>query len=1210
MTTSDAVGDAPPLPSTQRYRLSTFFGRNAIHRAVIALLSYGPLLLFGSRRTNADTKLYLYSDPVDLMDRALNAWDPSQFGGYVPHQAVGYLWPMGPWYRGADLLGLPDWLAQRLWLGTLFMVAALGVRRFLLHLSFTPTAAVLGGLAYMFSPYVLPYAARTSAMLLPWAGLGWLCWITARGSVSRSWRWPAATALVLVTVAQVNGAATLFMLAGPALVVLDVAMRGARRDSVVFALRSGVLGTVVSLWWIVAVILQARHGADVLAYSETLESVSSTSNSVEVLRGFGYWLSYVGLDTVPLTTASRGALSSALSVFASLVLPILAVGALAVTRRPAGRLGIRFVVVGLVLAVGAHPIVAPSPFFDMVLSRPDSSFALALRSSTRAVPVLLIGLSMGLALIVDSSLWKRLAPGRLAPRLRTSLAPASGILLLASLVVAAPDRILQGSVDPNLSFESVPASWRTAAAALEAATDDGARILQVPGQEFGSYTWGHTNDPALPAVTDRPVLTRDLLPLGSPQMMDSLLALDDAVREGRLDPGALIALGGTLSYGAVFLPGDTRPDRYATPSADDIVDANDLAASLVDLGGGHRALLLPRGTGTAVRQHEATLVVAGDGKGLVDTASAGLLGGGTVRYAADITDESLAAELRRARGLIVTDSGAPTARHWRGSRDALGFPEDVGGFLAAMIRDRADVRLPVFRQQRDADRTSFEQEGPVRVRASAYGSPLGYLPEYRPFRAVDGDLATSWIVGTGFDPRGAVLEVTAVSPIASVRLVQPAGDRRITRVSVSLDGGPWRVRSLFTADTMLDLDSPATVLALRIDSVDGDADARDGVGFAEVDLGLGPVSEVGVMPTRWTEEAGEDLPVAWVMSRLRAPMHDPDRTDPETSFTRRFVSPWTRSVVVRAAIDGGPSVPGTVTVTIDGNPVMLRRDGGSGEWVSAPLVLVAGTHEISTVRSEALVDRITITDAAWTSTAFAATAIASRGDATRREATLEACPRGCWLVLADGHSTQWRATLAGRDLGPPVPVDGGANGWWLEPGSPTASVTFEFLPQRTLTRALWATLAGVLLAFVLVVGTRRRTIESVRELPGPRTLRFPILVAPAAGLLTALFVSPRYGLLALALVAVLPRLPERPARLAGPLIVAAGLTWGGLLLVTGGSAPSFVWPRAAEPAHRLVLLGAIVAAILPLLRFRTAPVDPVDPADATTASTGAPPTLH
>ena len=44
-------------------------------------------------------------------------WDPNIGLGTVTHQNIGYLWPMGPWYWSSSTLGVPDWVAQRLWLG-------------------------------------------------------------------------------------------------------------------------------------------------------------------------------------------------------------------------------------------------------------------------------------------------------------------------------------------------------------------------------------------------------------------------------------------------------------------------------------------------------------------------------------------------------------------------------------------------------------------------------------------------------------------------------------------------------------------------------------------------------------------------------------------------------------------------------------------------------------------------------------------------------------------------------------------------------------------------------------------------------------------------------------------------------------------------------------------------------------------------------------
>ena len=47
--------------------------------------------------------------------------------GTVTHQTIGYLWPLGPYYWLTDQLGVPDWVAQRLWLGTLLFAAGAGV---------------------------------------------------------------------------------------------------------------------------------------------------------------------------------------------------------------------------------------------------------------------------------------------------------------------------------------------------------------------------------------------------------------------------------------------------------------------------------------------------------------------------------------------------------------------------------------------------------------------------------------------------------------------------------------------------------------------------------------------------------------------------------------------------------------------------------------------------------------------------------------------------------------------------------------------------------------------------------------------------------------------------------------------------------------------------------------------------------------------------
>src|SRR5205085_1521539 len=82
---------------------------------VLALVAYVPLLLTAPGKVGADTKQYLYLDPARLLTQAPSMWDPNVGMGTVTHQNIGYLLPMGPWYRFFDLVGVPDWIAQRLW---------------------------------------------------------------------------------------------------------------------------------------------------------------------------------------------------------------------------------------------------------------------------------------------------------------------------------------------------------------------------------------------------------------------------------------------------------------------------------------------------------------------------------------------------------------------------------------------------------------------------------------------------------------------------------------------------------------------------------------------------------------------------------------------------------------------------------------------------------------------------------------------------------------------------------------------------------------------------------------------------------------------------------------------------------------------------------------------------------------------------------------
>jgi hypothetical protein len=132
--------------------------RSKTELAALAALAYGPFLASSPGKVSADSKQDLYLDPGRFLSRATDLWDPHVGAGTVPHQNLGYLFPTGPWFWLLDQIGVPDWVAQRLWLGTITLVALLGARWLFRQLGTGPLGAVAGAL-------VAPQLTLTPGML-------------------------------------------------------------------------------------------------------------------------------------------------------------------------------------------------------------------------------------------------------------------------------------------------------------------------------------------------------------------------------------------------------------------------------------------------------------------------------------------------------------------------------------------------------------------------------------------------------------------------------------------------------------------------------------------------------------------------------------------------------------------------------------------------------------------------------------------------------------------------------------------------------------------------------------------------------------------------------------------------------------------------------------------------------------------------------------
>ncbi|MCZ7531357.1 MAG: DUF3367 domain-containing protein [Acidimicrobiia bacterium] len=566
-----------------------------VSHGVLAVLTFIPLLLTATGRVVADSKQLLYVDPSRWLSRAPYLWDQHLGMGTVTHQNIGYLFPMGPYFWLMDLLGVPVWMAQRLWLAAILFAAGAGVLFLARTLRWTGWAPLVAALAYAFSPYVVQYATTLSVFLLPFAGLPWLIGLTARALRRGGWRDPALFALVVLTVSGVNATALAFVGVGPILWIINetwVARRASTRQALATIGRIGVLTFSVSLWWIVALMVQTRHGLPVLDFSETLETVSVSSSGPEVLRGLGMWFFY-GRD--PVETYFAGALRLLTSVPAltlSFLVPGIAVVAAVATRWRHRAFFLLLVVVGVVIAVSTHPFDDPSPL-GRAIRDSDSSLALSLRSSTRAVPLV----ALGLAVLLAAGL------GALARRYR--VVGNTALALVGVLAVLNLSPLWDGTIisDTRDRPEEIPAYWTEAGSALDGPVKSG-RILEIPGSDFGSYRWGDTIDIISPGLTDRPIVAREVTSYGTPGSLNLMASFDLRLQQNVLDAQAVAPIAQLISASDVLLRSDLQFERYRTPRPRDLwnqlVPPPPGLGEPVTFGGAHAQR--PRRTAPAARR--------------------------------------------------------------------------------------------------------------------------------------------------------------------------------------------------------------------------------------------------------------------------------------------------------------------------------------------------------------------------------------------------------------------------------------------------------------------------------------------------------------------------------------------------------------------------------------------------------------------------------
>ncbi|MFC8917691.1 alpha-(1-_3)-arabinofuranosyltransferase family protein [Streptomyces sp. NPDC057116] len=873
--------------------------------ALVALLAVAP------GRMTFDTKLGVALDPVRFLADLGELWHSRAGFGGIFDQYVGYAFPMLPFYALTDLVGLPVWLAERLWLSIIVTTAFWGALRLAERLGAgTARTRLLAAVCYALWPVFTVVVGSTSAAALPGALLPWVLLpltdprLPARAAALRS-------ALLIPCMGGVNAASTLASLLPVGLYLLS-RPAGPRRRTLLTWWIPGVL--LATAWWVVPLLLLGLHGENFLPYVEQSETTTATMSATELLRGAGNWVAYLHFGEAWLP-AGWTVVASVLTVLGSAFAAALGLAGLARRDVPERR-WLLLVVLSVALVTLAGYGGPLGGLFHGTVQDWLNGWLVPFRNIYKFQPGLALALVLGLAHLTA-------VLGR--PRRRPYVPLVAAALVLPGLILP----YVNGSILQPGAFRKLPSHWERTAAWLEEHSPS-TRALVVPATAHGIHTWGTTIDQPLDVLAASPWAQRDYVPFGTPGNRRALDAVEQALLSGGEVPGLSDFLSRAgLHY--VVVRNDLDPDQigYVPPQT----VTRTLEASGYRRVTGFGPLLtggripddtpvqieglFPRRSAVevyeppkaaerpgqaAVRPVADTAVVSGGPETLLRLSADPEMRDRPAVLAGDATPglgtppvRAVGDGLRRADtrfGLVNTNTSytyTATERNPSGSAQDPGRPP-------RQILPRDDIR----------HQTTAVLRGAASVTASSSGNWLFHLPQYDPVNAFDGNPDTAWTEGGADSPVGQWLRVDferTLSLPGSVRLTPlPSGGLRAaaTSVRVETDRGS-EVSALRPDGTPQTVRIPAGDTRYLKITIEGAQQGRPGLigaGFSSVDIPGVTVTRLLALPE---DAPGEESAQREVYSLHRG--SDPGGLSPasaEVGLHRQFLTRTAGQYTLRA----------------------------------------------------------------------------------------------------------------------------------------------------------------------------------------------------------------------------------------------------------------------------------------------------------------------
>ncbi|MFI1393841.1 alpha-(1-_3)-arabinofuranosyltransferase family protein [Streptomyces sp. NPDC020681] len=753
-----------------------------------------------------ETKLGVALDPWRFLGDLGSLWNGNVGLGGMANQYIGYAFPALPYYGFMDLLQVPVWLAERLWLSIIVTAAFWGALRLAERLRVgTPATRLLGAVVYALWPTFTIVIGSTSAAALPGALLPWV--LLPLTSAALSPRMAAARSAMLIPfMGGVNAASTLASLLPVGLYLLSRPAGRRRRALLGWWIPGVVLATV---WWVVPLLLLAVHGENFMPYVEQADTTTATMSATELLRGAGNWVAYLNFGEAWLPAGWTVA-ASVITVLGSAFAAALGLAGLARRDLPERRWLLLTVLAVVLITLAGYGGAFGGPFHGVVQEWLNGSLK-PFRNIYKFQPGLALALALGLAhltAVLSVSTSARALPGR-------RWAPAVvAVLVLPGLALP----YLNGSILQPGAFTKLPTHWEKAAGWLKDNAPN-SRAMVVPATAHGIYTWGSPIDQPFDVLAETPWAQRDFVPFGTPGSRRATDAVEQALLSGTEVPGlqAYLARAGMHE---VVVRNDLDPDQigYVPPQTVKRTLESSGYKKVAGFGplvtGGRIAAdtplqvqgLYPRLQSVEIYQPQDrdrrpdrvgvsaaadTAVVSGGPESLLQLSAdpsmadrPAVLAGDSLPQGVTAPVKAVADGLRRADTRFGLVNNNTSYTYTADERNHSGSLQNPG--------EKPKQILP---SEGTDHQTTADLRGATSVTASSSGNWLFHLPQYDPVNAFDGNPDTAWAEGSPGKPAGQWLKVDFSGPTdipASIQLRPLPGDSMRaapTRVRIETDRG-------------------------------------------------------------------------------------------------------------------------------------------------------------------------------------------------------------------------------------------------------------------------------------------------------------------------------------------------------------------------------------------------------------------------------------